>query len=349
MDAFYASVEQRDNPDLQGKPIAVGWDSPRGVVATASYEARKFGVRSAMPVSTALKLCANLILVKPRMEVYKEVSLSVRSILEEYTDLIEPLSLDEAYLDVTENKKRITTATQIAKEIRAKISEKTQLTASAGVSSSKFLAKIASDLNKPDGLTVIPPKKAREFILKLDIRKFHGIGKKTAEKMIEMGIINGSGIVNFGEKKMITHFGKNGKFFFDMAVGKDERPVVAERPRKSVSVENTFEEDLHKKEDVEYELSKLAYQLEQRISRTQFQSKTLTLKVKYSDFKIISRAKTSSDLVENHHQIMTIVKELITLIDLNEGVRLLGLGVSISGTGRLNKEDDSDRQLTMKF
>jgi len=341
MDAFYAAVEQRDNPELKGKAVAVGWDSLRGVVATASYEARKFGVRSAMPISKAKVLCPQLIIVKPRMEAYQKVSHQVRGIFREYTDLIEPLSLDEAYLDVTDNKMQIIRATTIAKDIKLKIWKETGLTASAGISYCKFLAKIASDLNKPDGLTLIHPKKAKAFLAALEVHKFHGIGRKTADKMIELDIYTGADILKTGREKMEKLFGKNGIFFYEMARGNDHREVSPERKRKSVSVENTFIEDLYTKDDVLYELTKLAYLLEKRIRKTNFKSKTLTLKVKSIDFKTINRSKTGNEIIENQQQIMTIVESLLPSIEITQGIRLLGIGTTNAleekGTGNENQ------------
>jgi len=298
-------------------------------------------------VVKAKSLCPKLILVPPRMEAYKIVSNQIRSIFKEYTDLIEPLSLDEAYLDVTQNKRKIETATEIAKEIKVKIHEATQLTASAGISNSKFLAKIASDLNKPNGLTVIHPRKAKDFIKNLSIEKFHGIGKKTSKKMIDMGINTGGDILRIGEIEMVRQFGKNGKYFHDMALGKDDRAVNPERERKSVSVENTFIEDLFKIEDIEYELSKLAYLLEKRIQKSRFESKTLTVKIKYADFQIVNRNRTGKEIVRYQEQIIKIAKPLIESLPLEKGVRLLGIGVSLGNA--TDKESPGSHQLTLEF
>jgi DNA polymerase-4 len=348
MDAFYASVEQRDNPNLANLPVAVGWDSSRGVIATASYEARKFGVRSAMPVSAGKKLCPELIIVEPRMDAYKNASVQIRSIFAEYTDLVEPLSLDEAYLDVTNNKLNLRSATIIAREIKRKIKNQTHLTASAGISINKFLAKIASDMNKPDGLTLIHPNKALEFLKQLKIEKFHGIGKVTARRMRNFGISKGIDIIHSGEEFMLKNFGKNGKFFFQIAQGIDNREVSPARERKSVSVENTFAEDLTITEDIHYELRKLAYVLAKRIHRNQFISKTLTLKIKFSDFKIINRSKTGDNLIADEQQIRELGESMLDHIQIEKGVRLLGLGVTKPGG---NKEDsaNSPSQLTLDF
>ena len=251
MDAFYASVEQRDFPELRGKPVAVGWSSDRGVVTTASYEARKFGVKSAMASKIALRMCPALIFVPPRFEVYHQVSLEIRNIFFEYTDLVEPLSLDEAFLDVTSNKKNIPSATLIAKEIKTRIKEKTGLTASAGISLNKFLAKIASDMIKPDGIFLISPEKAVEFVEKLPIEKFFGIGKVTAEKMHQMGIKNGFDLKQFTESELIKRFGKVGKYYYLNARAEDPREVNPNRIMKSLGAENTFPKDLNDRESIE--------------------------------------------------------------------------------------------------
>ena len=241
MDQFYAAVEQRDNPELQGKPVAVGHDAPRGVVATASYEARKFGVHSAQPIQTAKRLCPELIIVKPRFHIYKEVSAQIRAIFQDYTDLIEPLSLDEAFLDVTQNKRGFLLGVDCAREIKARIKEETRLTASAGVSYCKFLAKIASDWRKPDGLTVIHPDRALDFIAQLKVEKIWGVGQKTAEKMHRMGIFTGLDLRNMSLSRLTQEFGKMGQVFYDFSRGIDNRPIISEWERKSVSCEQTFE------------------------------------------------------------------------------------------------------------
>ncbi len=331
MDAFYASVEQRDNPDLRGKPIAVGWDKERSVVSTASYEARKFGVHSALPSVIARKKCPELIFVEPHFEVYHLVSKQIREIFLEYTDLVEPLSLDEAYLDVTENKKNIASASLIAREIKDKIKEVTGLTASAGVSYNKFLAKIASDYQKPDGLCVIKPKEALLFIEQLDIEKFHGIGKVTALKMHKMGIHKGIDLKHLSENELIKLFGKQGSYYYGIANGIDEREVIPHRERKSLGSEYTFEKDLTKKFEVITELYKIEKDLMQTIEKYQYYGKTLTLKVKYADFKQHTKSKSLDFDICDFQLLHKTVKELLKAVpfnDTNLKIRLLGLSVS---------------------
>ena len=292
MDAFYASVEQRDNPELKGKPVAVGWDKERSVVCAASYEARKYGIHSAMPSVTAKKKYPDLIFIKPHFEVYQQVSKQIRQIFKEYTDLVEPLSLDEAYLDVTANKKKIASATLIAREIKDKIKEVTGLTASAGVSYNKFLAKIASDYQKPDGLFVIKPKDAILFIEQLDIEKFFGIGKVTAQKMHNFGIHKGVDIKRFSENELKKILGKQAAYYLDIANGIEDREVIAQRERKSLGSENTFDKDLTKKFEVIAEMYKIEKHLMEMIVKYNCYGKTLTLKVKYFDFKQHTKSKT---------------------------------------------------------
>lgn len=328
MDAFYASVEQRDNPELQGKPIAVGGSRQRGVVAAASYEARKFGVRSAMPSITAYKKCPEIIFVKPRFEVYKEVSSQIREIFAEYTDLIEPLSLDEAYLDVTENKMGLEFAMDVAEEIRQKIKERTNLTASAGISYNKFLAKIASDFNKPNGYYVVTPKMAQKFIENLPIEKFFGVGKVTALKMHQKGIFNGNNLKQHSLSTLNRWFGKAGKYYYNISRGIDNRAVNPSRIRKSLGAERTYEFDQSAHEDLVNKLIDVAEILNKRLEKANTSGKSLTLKVKYGDFQQITRSKT---LEENYtsEQIKTIGLELLNLIPNPEkGIRLLGLQVS---------------------
>ncbi|WP_345820646.1 DNA polymerase IV [Methylobacterium fujisawaense] len=282
MDAFYASVEQRDNPDLRGKPIAVGGSRERGVVAAASYEARRFGVHSAMPSVTAKRLCADLVFVKPRFEVYKEISLQIRAIFAEYTPLIEPLSLDEAYLDVTENLRGIEYATQIAKEIRARIWDETRLTASAGISPNKFLSKMASDQNKPNGQFVITPEMAPAFVEGLRVGKFHGIGKKTEEKMNRLGIFKGLDLKAASMEFLHQHFGKAGSYYYWISRGIDERPVRPDRIRKSVGAENTFESDLSSYGEMKKALAPIIDKVWNYCLRADLRGRTVTLKVKFS-------------------------------------------------------------------
>lgn len=344
MDAFFASVEQRDNPDLRGKPVAVGGSADRGVVAAASYEARKFGVRSALPSVTAKRLCPSLIFVKPRFEVYKEVSRQIREIFAEYTDLIEPLSLDEAYLDVTENKQNNPIATEIAFEIRTKIFEKTGLTASAGISYNKFLAKTASDINKPNGQCVIKPSQAEAFVEKLPIHKFYGIGKVTAEKMISFGIFSGKQLKEQSLEFLKSKFGKVGSYYYEIARGQDRREVSPSRETKSISVENTFSEDLIDVQTIKEELFRLSESLLKRIAKYNFIGKTLTIKIKYEDFESITRSKTYESGYLNKAQIDQTVDFLIdNLVPFPKGIRLLGIGLSNF------LEENQDKQLRIGF
>lgn len=329
MDAFYASVEQRDNPELRGKPIAVGGGSLRGVVAAASYEARKYGVRSAMPSVTAKRLCPDLIFVKHRFDVYREASQQIREVFYEYTDLVEPLSLDEAYLDVTENKFEIDSAIQIAKEIKVKIKEKTNLTASAGVAQNKFLAKIASDIHKPDGITFIPPESALEFMDQLPVEKFFGVGKKTAAKMKRLGLHTGADIRAWTELELAQRFGKSGRHYYRMIRAIDDRPVKPHRPRKSLSAENTFFDDLETEKEMLEALGKIANKVEERLAKGDFAGYTVTLKIKYHDFELRTRSQTVAFAVSKADQMMTIAKELLHRPNFPEKpVRLLGIGVS---------------------
>ncbi|WP_430300661.1 DNA polymerase IV [Rapidithrix thailandica] len=329
MDAFYASVEQRDHPEYRGKPIAVGGAGKRGVVATASYEARKFGVHSAMASVLAYRKCPEIIFVKPRFDVYKQVSRQVREVFFEYTDLVEPLSLDEAYLDVTENKPQVKSATIIAQEIKQKIKQVTGLTASAGVSFNKFLAKIASDYQKPDGLTVITPKEAPAFIDQLPVSKIHGIGKVTAHKMHELGIFEGKDLKSWDRFALIRHFGKSGIFYYNLARAEDERKVNPHRIRKSVSVENTYTEDIQTKQGVYLQVEQLAELLLKRIEKSHAYGRTLTVKIKFDDFKQITRSKTVAYLITSESQIREIAKEIIEQAQIEDkAIRLLGIGVS---------------------
>ena len=345
MDAFYASIEQRDNPALKGKPVAVGGERKRGVVAAASYEARKYGVRSAMPSVTAIKKCPQLIFVKPRFKAYKEVSLQIRDIFFEYTDLVEPLALDEAFLDVTENKMGMEIATEIALEIKKKIKQKTALTASAGVSVNKFLAKIASDYKKPDGLFVIKPHQAEKFVEELPIDKFFGIGKVTAAKMHKMGIVTGRDLKKVPMEELVRLFGKSGVFYYDIAHAVDNRSVDPNRIRKSFSTENTFENDLEGLPQILPQLKTIADELIQRTSRSGTRGRTLTLKIKFEDFEQITRSKSLPDyyVPEDIHVVSA---ELASVVDFgHRGVRLLGLTLS-----NLEHNEDLDAwQLEIDF
>ena len=327
MDAFYASIEQRDNPDLKGKPLAVGYGEKRGVVAAASYEARKYGVYSAMPSVVAIRKCPHLIFVSPHFDVYRSVSEQIREIFFEYTDLVEPLSLDEAFLDVTTNKKNMRSATHIAKEIKQRIFDETQLTASAGVSYNKFLAKIASDYNKPNGLFVIPPQKGPTFIEQLSINKFFGVGRVTGAKMNELGIYNGADLKKWSEIDLAHHFGKAGLAYFQYARGLDNREVESERIRKSLGAEETFLEDLSNLKEIEKELDVISQEVAKRAKRREFKAKTLTLKVKYADFTIVTRSVTLSYFIESASEMLAIAMDLLSRVEDIElkKVRLLGL------------------------
>ncbi len=330
MDAFYASVEQRDFPELREKALAVG-GSPdgRGVVATASYEARKFGVRSAMSSRQALERCPHLIFTRPRFDVYREVSGQIRAIFKRYTDLIEPLSLDEAYLDVTEDKQGIGSAIEIAQAIKLAIREELGLTASAGVSINKFIAKIASDYQKPDGLTFIGPSKIISFLEQLPIEKFFGVGKVTAQKMKNMGIHTGKELKGFTENELIRRFGKSGKFFYHMVRGEDNRPVKPNRIVKSIGIEDTFETDLKEEQEMRKELQLLCEKLAKRLADKEKQGRTVTLKIKFADFTQITRSKTSGFYLSTSVDIFKQVTELFEKTDMaDRKVRLLGVTLS---------------------
>jgi DNA polymerase IV len=330
MDAFYASVEQRDDPSLRGKPIAVGGGERRGVTTTASYEARKFGVKSAMPGWKAKELCPEIIFVKPRFEAYRAVSRVIRSIFESYTDNVEPLSFDEAYLDVTQNLRSIRYAQDIAVAIKEDIYTKTGLTASAGVSYCKFLAKIASDYRKPNGITIITPRKAISFIESLDIQKFHGVGKVIADKMKSMGIYTGADLKLQSQEDLTKYFGKSGSYFYNIARGIDERPVVNDRTRKSLAVERTFDEVLNSKEDILLQIEYIAQKLSLSISSSRFYCKTLTLKLKNKDFISKTRSVTlENEAFENYNHILHHAQQLVEAnIAVCQNLRLLGLTVS---------------------
>lgn len=336
MDAFYASVEQRDNPDYRGKAIAVG-GSPQGrggVVATASYEARKFGVRSAMPSKKALQLCPEVIFVRPRFAVYKEVSQKIREIFRRYTDLIEPLSLDEAYLDVTEDKLSIGSAIEIAKLIKQAIKDELQLTASAGVSINKFVAKIASDMNKPDGMTFIGPSSIETFMEKLPVEKFFGVGKVTAGKMKKMGLFTGADMKKLSEEEMIKNFGKAGGFYYQIARGIDNREVQPNRETKSIGAEDTFAYDLTEIEEMNAELDKIAQTVANRLAHYQLKGRTITLKIKYSDFKQITRNYSAAVPVGDFVTITETAKKLLLATE-PEGKRIRLLGVTLSNFGEI--------------
>lgn len=343
MDAFYASVEQRDHPDLRGKPIAVGSGNARGVVAAASYEARAYGVRSAMASLTARRLCPDLIFVKSRFDVYREVSQQIREVFEEYTDLVEPLSLDEAYLDVTENKKGIRSAIQIAMEIRKKIVERTGLTASAGVSFNKFLAKIASDVNKPNGIKVILPGEAEAFLDQLPIHKFHGIGKVTAARMRDLGIHTGADLKKWALEDLVLEFGRVGEYYFHIVRAEDHREVNPHRIRKSIGAERTFQEDLDDRREMEEKLDYIASVVFEYMQRKGRYGRTVTLKVKTPDFQSHTRSKTFLHPVHDREALFRTACELLEAAPELRPARLLGITVSNL------EEEEEGRQLKFDF
>ena len=328
MDAFYASVEQRDDPALRGRPLAVG-GGVRGVVAAASYEARRFGVRSAMPAVTAQRRCPELVFVKPRFDVYRAVSQTIRAIFLDYTPLVEPLSLDEAYLDVTEDLKGIGVATRIAGEIRARIRAETQLTASAGVSYNKFLAKLASDQNKPDGLCVVPPGKGEAFVGPLPVKRFHGVGPKTAEKMAALGILTGADLRAQSLAFLTHNFGSSGDYYYNLARGICHRQVKPDRPYKSIGAEDTFLEDLSDEAALRGELDRISQTVWRRIEDKGIVGRTVTLKVKYRDFQIVTRARSLGRAVAGREEFLEIGCALLHgLMPPPKSIRLLGLTLS---------------------
>ncbi|MEX1001618.1 MAG: DNA polymerase IV [Crocinitomicaceae bacterium] len=328
MDAFYASVEQLDNPELKGKALAVGGGSERGVVAAASYEARKFGVRSAMSGVLARKKCPELIFVKPRFDRYKEISEQIRSIFFEYSDLVEPLSLDEAFLDVSENLHGHPSATAIAKEIRQRIFDETGLTASAGISINKFTAKIASDINKPNGQKTIKPHEVEKFLEQLPISKFFGIGKKTAERMHAWGIFNGHQLKQHSEEFLIHNFGKTGRHYYHIVRGIQHAPVRPKRERKSIGAERTFFSNKILDQEIETELARIAEILNERIEKSGKKGRTITLKVKFSDFTQITRSQTYDDPISDPDLILKTVIELWKAEEFKKSVRLLGISLT---------------------
>lgn len=345
MDAFFASVEQRDNPALQGKPVAVGGSRERGVVAAASYEARKFGVRSAMPSSIAARKCPGLIFVKPRFEVYKEVSQQIREIFYAYTDLVEPLSLDEAFLDVTENKRQMNRATDIAREIRQRIFDETGLTASAGISVNKFIAKVASDINKPNGQKLIHPTQIDEFTAKLEIKRFFGIGKVTAEKLNGMGIHTGADLRTYTRPELVQLFGKSGGYYYHICRGMDERPVRPDRIRKSVGAERTYSEDISELDEQQLALRRIAEEVGRRMKQGKYRGKTITVKLRYSDFTTHTRSRSIDHFTDMEEEIYAIAIELLEGHPREQALRLLGISIS-----NLNTESRSTGgQLTLDF
>lgn len=348
MDAFYASVEQRDFPELKGKPIAVGGGSDRGVVAAASYEARKYGVRSAMPSVTAKKLCPDLIFVKHRFDKYREVSSQIRDIFLDYTDLVEPLSLDEAYLDVTQNKLNYPSATVIAYDIRRRIYETTGLTASAGISINKFVAKIASDYNKPNGQKTITPDEILSFLEELEIRKFHGIGKVTADKMYLHGIFTGADLKERSLAFLETHFGKSGTHYYHIVRGIHKSLVKPDRIRKSLGAERTFSENISSEIFMKERLIQIAEEIEKRLAKNDVAGKTVTLKIKYSDFKTQTRSKTLPHFIRSKDLILSTAVDLMQQEGFRESVRLLGISISNLNT-EVDEADFVEVQLKFQF
>lgn len=328
MDAFFASVEQLDFPELRGKPVAVGGGEERGVVAAASYEARKFGVRSAISGFQAKRLCPDLIFVRPRFERYREISAQIRAIFYEYTDLVEPLSLDEAYLDVTFNKKENPSATRIATEIRRRILETTGLTASAGISVNKFIAKIASDFNKPNGQKTVTFEEIQPFLDTLDVKKFYGIGKVTTEKMYLKGIFTGKDLRNQSLDFLETHFGNSGRYFYELARGIHRSEVKPFRIAKSVGAEHTFEKNITSEIFMEEKLIVIAQEVSERLKRKGIAGKTVTLKIKYSDFSVNTRSKTLPHFINEKKDLFEQAKALLYQQCLENSVRLLGVSIS---------------------
>jgi len=349
MDAFYASVEQRDRPELRGKPVVVGGQpGKRGVVAAASYEARKYGVRSAMPSTRAAERCPQAIFVRPNFEKYRKVSAQISAIFHEYTDLVEPLSLDEAFLDVTVNKKDNPSATWVANEIRARIFRETRLTASAGVATNKFLAKIASDVNKPNGIFVIPPARVAAFIEQLPIGKFHGIGKATEKRMHECGIYTGADLKRVPEAELIRRFGKTGAFYSRIAHGEDDRPVQPHRVRKSVGVEETFVEDVRALAEKERLLREMAEELARRLDKADLAGKTVTLKLRYANFDTITRAQTHGRYLRRADDIHAVACELLRHSGAAEAAARL-LGITVSNLNNQEEEGGREVQLPLPF
>lgn len=328
MDAFYASVEQMDRPELKGKPVAVGGGEKRGVVSAASYEARKFGVKSAMSGYLAKRNCPGLIFVKPRFERYKEISQKIRAIFFDYTDLVEPLSLDEAYLDVTQNKKKMTSASKIAEEIRQRILDEVGLTASAGISVNKFIAKVASDYNKPNGQKTVEPEEISEFLEALEIRKFYGVGKVTTQKMYKLGIFTGKDLKQKSVEFLEAHFGKSGSFYYNVVRGIHLSAVKPHRIPKSVGAERTFSENLSSEVFMMEKLDHIAQELDRRLKHSKIAGKTITLKIKYSDFSLHTRSKTIPFYIADKSLILENAKELLYQEKLQNSVRLLGISVS---------------------
>lgn len=349
MDAFYASVEQMDNPELKGKPIAVGGSEKRGVVSAASYEARKFGVKSAMSGIQAKRNCPELIFVKPRFDRYHEISKKIRKIFFDYTDLVEPLSLDEAYLDVTKNKKGNPSASLIAKEIRERIFKEVGLTASAGISINKFIAKVASDYNKPNGQKTVNPEEVIEFLEQLDIRKFYGVGKVTAEKMYQLGIFTGKDLKSKTIDYLDEYFGKSGRYYYYVVRGIHNSEVKPNRIRKSLAAEHTFNENLSSEIFMLEKLERIAGEVSQRLIKSKVAGKTVTLKIKYSDFTLQTRSKTLHYFINDKSLILDTAKDLLYQEKLNNSVRLLGISISNLNTETKKIPEQKSVSVQLKF
>ncbi|MCX2681013.1 DNA polymerase IV [Galbibacter sp. EGI 63066] len=349
MDAFYASVEQMDNLELKGKAIAVGGGEKRGVVSAASYEARKFGVRSAMSGYQAKRNCPHLIFVPPRFDRYREISQQTRKIFFDYTDLVEPLSLDEAYLDVTENKKGNPSATMIAQEIRNRIFDEVGLTASAGISINKFIAKVASDYNKPNGQKTVEPDEVFEFLEQLEIRKFYGVGKVTTQKMYQLGIFTGKDLKGKSKEYLTAHFGKSGAFYYNVVRGIHLSPVKPNRIPKSVGAERTFNENLSSEVFMLERLKNIAEELERRLKKNKIAGKTITLKIKYSDFKLQTRSKTLDYFIADKNLILETAKALLYQEGLNDSVRLLGISLANLNTEKAKKKEEVQKTVSVQL
>lgn len=344
MDAFYASVEQLDNHELKGKPLAVGGSAERGVVAAASYEARKFGVRSAMSSVLAKRKCPDLLFVKPRFERYKEISEIIRNVFLEYSDLVEPLSLDEAFIDVTVNKKNMESANDMAREIRQKIFDSTGLTASAGISINKFTAKIASDINKPNGQKTIHPTEVIKFLERLPIKKFFGVGEATAKKMNTWGIYNGHDLKQHTQAFLVTNFGKSGLHFYNIVRGIQHSKVQPNRTRKSVGAERTFSQNITSESFMLEKLDDIANELEKRLINSNNSGKTVTVKVKFSDFTQITRSRTQGKLLQTKVSFFPLIEELLYQEAFKKSVRLLGISIT-----NLNDEEDKKKQKSIQL
>ena len=349
MDAFYASVEQMDNPVLEGKSIAVGGGGKRGVISAASYEARKFGVKSAMAGNLAAKLCPDLIFVRPNFDRYHEISKKVKAIFFDYTDLVEPLSLDEAYLDVTENKKGNPSASLIARDIRERIFNEVGLTASAGISINKFMAKVASDYNKPNGQKTINPEEVLKFLEDLDIRKFYGVGKVTAEKMYQKGIFTGLDLKQKSLDYLNDNFGKSGRYYYYVVRGIHNSEVKPNRIRKSLAAERTFSENLSSEIFMLEKLEHIADEVSKRLNKSTVAGKTVTLKIKYSDFTLQTRSKTLPYYLSDKSVILEIAKDLLYQEKLSDSVRLLGISMSNLNTEKKKKPEQKSASVQLKF